>query len=327
MPPKFLAETLASVTQSKHPDLLVGFNKADDAGVFRISSDQALVQTVDFFPPIVDDPYQFGQIAAANAVSDIYAMGGKPLTALNIVCFPIDRLPSQILTRVLEGAGKKLEQAGVILLGGHSLKDTELKFGVAVTGLINPKKIFTNAGAKVGDKLFLTKPLGTGIITTGIKRNAVSNDIVERVIQSMIKLNKTACDLMIKHGANAATDITGYGLLGHAYEMASASKVSIQLYPNKIPIIDGAKELAAQGILTGGAEGNREYLLGNVSFPQGFDKNLEHILFDPQTSGGLLIAMPAKKADNFSKALEKSRLYHEVIGEVLTQMNFAISIR
>jgi len=322
-----LAETLASLTQSKHPDLLVGFNKADDAGVFRISSDQALVQTVDFFPPIVDDAYQFGQIAAANAVSDIYAMGGKPLTALNIVCFPIGKLPAEILTRVLEGAGKKLEEAGAVVLGGHSIKDTELKFGVAVTGLINPKKIFTNAGAKVGDKLFLTKPLGTGIITTGIKRNAVSHDIVERVIQSMIKLNKTACDLMVKHGAHAATDITGYGLLGHAFEMASASKVSIQLYPNKIPLIDGAKELAAQGILTGGAEGNREFLLGNVSFPQGFDKNLEHILFDPQTSGGLLISMPPKKADEFCKALEKNRLYHEIIGEVVSQMSVAISIR
>jgi len=275
----------------------------------------------------VDDAYQFGQIAAANAVSDIYAMGGKPLTALNIVCFPVEKLPAQILTRVLEGAGKKLEEAGVVLLGGHSIKDTELKFGVAVTGLINPKKIFTNAGARVGDKLFLTKSLGTGIITTGIKRKAVSNDIVERVISSMIKLNKTACDLMIKHGANAATDITGYGLLGHAYEMAAASKVSIQLYPNKIPIIDGAKELAAQGILTGGAEGNREFLLGNVNFPQGFEKNLEHILFDPQTSGGLLISMPAKKAAEFSQALEKNRLYHEAVGEIVPQMDFAISIR
>lgn len=322
-----MAETLSSLTQSKNPDLLVGFNKADDAGVFRISSNEALVQTVDFFPPIVDDAYQFGQIAAANAVSDIYAMGGKPLTALNLVCFPIDKLPGQILTRVLEGAGKKLEEAGVVLLGGHSIKDTELKFGVAVTGLINPRKIFTNAGAKAGDKLFLTKPLGTGIITTGIKRNAVSKDIVERVISSMIKLNKTACDLMIKYGANAATDITGYGFLGHAYEMAKASKVSIHLYPNKIPIIDGAKELASQGILTGGAEGNREFLLGNVSFPQGFEKNLEHILFDPQTSGGLLISMPAKKAADFSQALEKNRLYHEAVGEIVPQMDFAISIR
>jgi len=322
-----LAQILASLTQSKYPDLLVGFNKADDAGVFRISSDQALVQTVDFFPPIVDDPYQFGQIAAANAVSDIYAMGGKPLTALNIVCFPIDKLPAEILTRILEGAGKKLEEAGAVVLGGHSIKDTELKFGVAVTGLINPKKIFTNAGAKVGDKLFLTKPLGTGIITTAIKRSAVSNELIENVVQSMIKLNRTPCELMMKHGAHAATDITGFGLLGHAYEMASASKISIQLYPNKIPIMDGVKELAAQGILTGGAEGNREFLAGKVSIPQGFDKNLEHVLFDPQTSGGLLIAMPAKKADEFSKALEKNRLNSEAIGEVVPAMKFAISIR
>lgn len=322
-----MAQILASLTQSKYPDLLVGFNKADDAGVFRISSDQALVQTVDFFPPIVDDPYQFGQIAAANAVSDIYAMGGKPLTALNIVCFPIDKLPAEILTRILEGAGKKLEEAGAVVLGGHSIKDTELKFGVAVTGLINPKKIFTNAGAKVGDKLFLTKPLGTGIITTAIKRSAVSNELIENVVQSMIKLNRTPCELMMKHGAHAATDITGFGLLGHAYEMASASKISIQLYPNKIPIMDGVKELAAQGILTGGAEGNREFLAGKVSIPQGFDKNLEHVLFDPQTSGGLLIAMPAKKADEFSKALEKNRLNSEAIGEVVPAMKFAISIR
>ncbi len=322
-----MADTLASLTQSKHPDLLVGFNKADDAGVFRISSDLALVQTVDFFPPIVDDAYQFGQIAAANAVSDIYAMGGKPLTALNIVCFPINKLPAEILTRVLEGAGSKLDEAGAVVLGGHSIKDTELKFGVAVTGIISPKKVITNSGAQIGDKLFLTKPLGTGIITTGIKRNAVSHDIVERVIASMIKLNKTGCELMIKHGAHAATDITGYGLLGHAYEMASGSNVSINLFSNKIPLIDGAKELAAQGILTGGADGNREFLEGKVSIPKEFDKNLEHVLFDPQTSGGLLIAMPAKKVDEFSQALKKNHLYSEVIGEVVTQLNYAISIR
>ena len=322
-----MAETLAGLTQTKHPDLLVGFDKADDAGVFRIESDKALVQTVDFFPPIVDDAYQFGQIAAANAVSDIYAMGGKPLTALNIVCFPVNKLPGEILMRILEGAREKIKEAGAVVIGGHSIKDTELKFGMAVTGIVHPKKIFTNSGAKVGDKLFLTKPLGTGIITTGIKRNVVNDDTVEKVIQSMIKLNKTACELMIKFGANASTDITGYGLLGHAFEMASGSKVSIHFFPNLIPILDGAKHLADRGILTGGAESNREYLKGKISIRQGFDKDLEHIMFDPQTSGGLLISMPAKTSDDFSKALQKHRLYHEPIGEVVSPSDYAISIR
>lgn len=322
-----MAQSLAPLPKSIHPDLLVGFNTADDAGVFRITEDKALVQTVDFFPPIVDDPFQFGQIAAANAVSDIYAMGGTPLTALNIVCFPVTKHEPQVLTRILHGASIKLSEAGVTTIGGHSIKDDEMKFGVAVTGIINPDSIVTNAGAKSGDVLFLTKPLGTGILTTAIKRDEIGDELMRVVIESMSKLNKTACELMLEHGVHSATDITGYGLMGHAFEMAKASGVSIEFYSDKLPIIEGAKEMAARGILTGGAEANREFVDGKISFPNNLDKNLEHVLFDPQTSGGLLIAIPSNRADEFSAALKQNGIYHEPVGQVASSQMFPLAIR
>lgn len=322
-----MAQSLAPLPKSIHADLLVGYNTADDAGVFRIAEDRALVQTVDFFPPIVDDPYQFGQIAAANAVSDIYAMGGKPLTALNIVCFPVKKHEPQILTRILHGASMKLNEAGVTIIGGHSVKDEEMKFGVAVTGLIHPDNVITNAGAKSGDKLFLTKPLGTGIITTAIKRDEVGDEITRIVIESMSKLNKTACELMLDYGVHSATDVTGYGLLGHAFEMTTASNVSIEFFSDKIPIIEGAVALAARGILTGGAEDNRKYLDGKVSFANNLDENLVHVMFDPQTSGGLLIAIPPDRADEFSAVLNAKSLYHEIVGQVASSQMFPLAVR
>ena len=195
---------------------MVGYNHADDAGVFRIGEHLALVQTVDFFPPIVDDPYYFGQIAAANALSDIYAMGGRPLTALNIVGFPKGTMPPEVLTEILRGGKEKIEEAGAIVVGGHSIKDLELKYGISATGLIDPDKVITNSGAKPGDKLFLTKALGTGLITTGIKRNKVSAELTDIVVKQMAQLNRVAAELMVKHEAHSATDVTGYGLLGHA---------------------------------------------------------------------------------------------------------------
>ena len=326
MPPKFLAEALSSIRQSEHPDLLVGFNKSDDAGVYRIGPDLALVQSLDFFPPIVDDPYQFGQITAANSVSDIYAMGGKPLTALNIVCFPLDKFPPETLTQIIDDAQSKLKEAEVTVVGGHSIKDKEIKFGLSITGLVNPDKMLTNSGAKAGDKLFLTKPLGTGIITTAIKQNKADEALTKLVIETMSSLNKTACELMLKHNANSATDITGFGLLGHTYEMAAGSEVTIRIFSDKVPLLPKAKELAGEGILTGGAKANREYLEGKVSKSDKLDSNLEHILFDPQTSGGLLISVPAASAEALSSALKEAGLCHDIIGEVVASEDAAVVI-
>lgn len=310
-----MAEALKSVRQSSHPDLLVGFNKADDAGIFRINDKQALVQTVDFFPPIVDDPFWFGQIAAANALSDIFAMGGKPLTALNIVGFPTN-LPLSILGDILRGGAEKIEEAGAVVVGGHSIKDKELKYGVSVTGIIDLDKIITNAGAKPGDKLFLTKPLGTGIITTGIKRNAVAQELIDLVVKQMATLNRPGAELMVTFGAHAATDITGYGLLGHAYEMASGSEVTIRIFSDQLPLLPDAITLAGAGMIPGGAKDNREYLQGHVRIATGIDKNLEHVLFDPQTSGGLFIAIPEAQSRSFAKAAAEAGLMAVMVGQV-----------
>lgn len=321
-----MAEALLSLPQSNHPDLLVGFNTADDAGVYRISDTQALVQTVDFFPPIVDDPYFFGQIAAANALSDVFAMGGRPLTALNIVGFPLGKLPIAVLTEILRGGAEKITEAGAVVVGGHSIKDSELKYGVAVTGIIDTDKIVTNAGAKVGDCLFLTKPLGTGLITTGIKRNAVSRELSDLVIRTMAALNQTAAELMMKHGAHAATDITGYGMLGHSYEMAAGSRVALRIFSRALPLLPDVLALAAAGMIPGGAKDNRAFLDGKVTLSHGLDQNLEHVLFDPQTSGGLLIAVPPENAEALKVDLQTHGLPHQQVGvaEELKQFHLIV---
>jgi selenide, water dikinase len=311
-----LAEALQSLPQSVHPDLLVGFNKADDAGIFRISPTQALVQTVDFFPPIVDDPYWFGQIAAANALSDIFAMGGRPLTALNIVGFPLGTLPPWVLTEILRGGNDKIMEAGAVVVGGHSIKDKELKYGVSVTGIVDIDKVLTNSGATVGDQLFLTKRLGTGIITTAIKRNAVSEEVAKETIASMAALNRTASELALEFGAHAATDITGFGLLGHAREMAIGSGVSIRFFAEMLPLLPGVMELAAAGMIPGGANDNREFIQPVVQIRAGLDKNLEAVLFDPQTSGGLLIAIPADRASGMQAKLRLVGLCSAIVGQV-----------
>ncbi len=314
------------VPKSEHPDLLVGFNKADDAGVFRISEDMALVLTLDFFPPIVDDPYQFGQIAAANALSDVYAMGGTPITALNIVCFPEGVMPPDILTNVLKGGNDKIVEAGAVVVGGHSVKDNEIKYGVSVTGLINPKYVITNAGAKAGDRLYLTKPLGTGIITTGIKKNAVSKELTALVIAQMTQLNKKASEAMTNCKASAATDITGFGLLGHAYEMAAASDVSIRFQSDIIPIMPEVKELAEKGMIPGGLNANRDYLKDKADIKSTVEGSIIPILFDPQTSGGLLIAISEDKAELFEQEVRDKKIFALAIGEVLTKTDFSIIV-
>lgn len=319
-----MADILKDIPQSAHPDLLVGYNSADDAGVFRISEEMALVQTLDFFPPIVDDPYHFGQIAAANALSDVYAMGGVPLTALNIVGFPKGDLPAEVLTQLLQGGKDKIEEAGAVVVGGHSIKDKELKYGVSVTGLVHPKKIITNSGAKEGDILFLTKRLGTGIITTAIKRNHAGAELTKIVIDEMATLNRLASELMIKHQAHAATDITGYGLLGHSYEMAVGSGISIEIDSSAMPLLPRTLELAQRGMLTGGSKSNREYLEDSLSVADGLAPVLLEIALDPQTSGGLLISIAKDKADQFAKELEENHLPGKPIGRVIAKSDKAI---
>jgi selenide,water dikinase len=313
-----LADALKSLPIVSHPDLLVGYNTADDAGVFRISEHMALVQTVDFFPPIVDDPYAFGQIAAANALSDVFAMGGRPVTALNIVAFPKGILGPHILTDILRGGSDKITEAGAVLVGGHSINDKELKYGLAVTGVIDPEKIFANSTAKVGDRLFLTKKLGTGLITTGIKRNMVSEALIREVTEQMAALNRTAAALMIEHRAHAATDITGYGLVGHALEMAEASGVTIRIFTDMLPMLTDVLILAGAGMIPGGANANREFAEGKWTQEGSIDPNLVHLVFDPQTSGGLFIAVPEARADAFSSALKVAGLPHMSIGAVET---------
>lgn len=294
----------------------MGFNKADDAGVYRLSDDLALVQTVDFFPPIVDDPYYFGRIAAANALSDIYAMGGRPITALNIVGFPAGKMPESVLTEILRGGGELIEEAGAVVLGGHSIKDDELKYGVATTGLIDPRRVITNAGAQVGDRLYLTKPLGTGLITTGIKRQAVGADLEKIVTEVMAQLNREAAEAMIAAEAHAATDITGYGLMGHSYEMASASGVSIRLFSKNLPLLPEALRLAEAQMIPAGAVANREFMNGRCEFDDTVDGNVQAVMFDPQTSGGLFVCLGADKAELFESLLKDKNIPVHYIGTV-----------
>jgi len=312
--------------QSRHPSLLVGFNKADDAGVFLLNDKQALVQTIDFFPPIVDDPCFFGKIAAANALSDVYAMGGQPLTVLNMIGFPVGKMPPHIFTDILRGSNEKVEEAGAVVVGGHSIKDQELKFGLAITGLINPEFLVTNAGAHPGNVIILTKPLGTGIITTGIKRGKVSEELTEIVTNQMATLNKVPSELMVLHRCHAATDVSGYGLLGHAYEIAAASGVSIRIRADKTPLLDGVLQLAADGMIPGGANDNRAYLEDKVKPAGKLDENLVKVLYDPQTSGGLLISLTPNRAEQFEKDMNAKNLPFWRIGEVVEKTDYPITV-
>ncbi|MFB9329647.1 selenide, water dikinase SelD [Paenibacillus aurantiacus] len=302
-----------------NPDLLVGLDTSDDAGVYRLNDELALVQTVDFFTPIVDDPYSFGQIAAANAISDIYAMGGKPLTVLNIVAFPISTLDKAILADILRGAGDKVREAGATLVGGHSIEDKEPKFGMAVTGLIHPKQVKTNAGAKPGDKLILTKPIGVGILTTSIKKDRLTPEEVARVTGVMAALNKTAAEVMNEYDVHACTDVTGFGLLGHASEMAKGSGVGLRIAQARVPLLPRVRELAEQGFVPGGTKNNFSHVEGAVTFPEGMDQIDRYILCDAVTSGGLLIAVSADQADRMLEQLIQRGVEASLIGEVLDE--------
>ncbi len=296
---------------------MVGSDTFDDAGVFKLNDETALIQTLDFFTPIVDDPYWFGQIAASNALSDVYAMGGKPLTAMNIVCFPSKKLPLEMLAEILKGGFDKVAEAGALMLGGHSVEDDEPKYGLSVTGIVHPDKIKTNSAAKVGDKLVLTKPLGTGVISTALKGEVITQDQAKHALIIMAQLNSSAAELSQDYNVNACTDITGFGFLGHAYEMAAASKVGMNLYYSHIPFLDSAKELAAEGMVPGGAYRNRDYLKKCVEISSSISELESILLFDPQTSGGLLMSVPAQLTENLIIELNKRGITADIVGEVI----------
>lgn len=298
----------------------MGIDTCDDAGIYRIQDDLALIQTVDFFTPIVDDPHSFGQIAAANALSDIYAMGGDPLTAMNIICFPINRMDISVLQEILKGGLDKLKEAETLLVGGHSVEDDELKYGLSVTGTIHPDYILTNKGARVGDQLILTKPIGTGIINTAIKGNLVKEDLIHEVTAIMASLNRTAAQELKAFDIHACTDVTGFGLLGHACEMIEGEEKGLVIYPSRVPFIRESLNFARMGIVPAGTHRNRdfrnEYLIGLEKI----EPAISDILFDPQTSGGLLIAVAKEQSEELAaKLLDKGLKDASIIGEFIPE--------
>jgi selenide,water dikinase len=292
MGPGDLSRALAPLVPSEDPRLIVGRETFDDAGIFRLSETEALVQTVDFFAPIVDDPFTFGRVAAANALSDVYAMGGEPLTALNIVGFPVKRLPIEVLTEILRGGQTAVQEAGAVIVGGHTVEDEELKYGLSVTGRVDPRRILTNAAARVGDRLLLTKPIGTGLISTAYKkwRGKMPAEVELRMIDVMTTLNRDAARAAVALGFACATDITGFGLLGHASHIARASHVGLRITVDRVPVLDGAGKAFELGARTAGGDRNDEYLKPLVDWGVGRTAFERALLVDPQTSGGLLIA-------------------------------------
>jgi selenide, water dikinase len=301
--PAELSRVLGTLPVTSHPDLLVGTATADDAGVFRLGPDLALVQTVDFFTPIVDDPFLFGAVAAANALSDVYAMGGEPRTALNVACFPQRGVPMEVLGEILRGGIAKAAEAGVVVLGGHTVNDDEIKFGMAVTGVVHPERFWRNVGTRPGDLLVLTKALGTGIVTTARKHGAGTATEEAAAVESMLTLNAAAARTLREFEVHACTDVTGFSLLGHGFEMAHGSGVRIELEAARLPSLPGARALAAAGQLTGGCRRNREWLADRVEVAPDVPTDLVEIAFDPQTSGGLLAALPASTAEAAVAAL------------------------
>ncbi len=300
-----------------HPDLLVGHGQFSDAGVFRVRPDLAIVQTVDFFPPIVDEPRDFGRIAAANSLSDCYAMGGRPTTVLAVAGFPVKKLPTEVLGEIFAGGADKVVEAGAVIVGGHTVEDAEIKYGLAVTGTVHPDRFLSNAGARPGDALVLTKPLGMGTISTAINRGKISDDLIQHAVEIMATLNKDASEVMIELGAHGCTDITGFGLFGHAFEMSAASGVTLRIRADQVPLVPGVKDLADRGMLSGGVERNRSYVGEEIRLDGGVDARSVDLFFDSETSGGLLISLTPENADALVKRLrEGGHSYTARIGEV-----------
>jgi selenide, water dikinase len=353
---------LGKLARQHDPNVLVGFDKADDAGVYKLSADLALVQTVDFFTPIVDDPYAFGQIAATNSLSDIYAMGGRPLSALTLVCFP-EKADLDILERILAGGLSKMIEAGCTIVGGHSIRDEEIKFGYAVTGTIHPERVLANSGARAGDKLILTKPLGTGVISTAIKKQKADPTWISAAIESMTTLNKVASEIVIDVNSahagvarvsdpsskedrtsavavrneresttdhrlpiTALTDITGFGLIGHARELALASEVSLRISASAVPVLPGALECIRAGFIPGGLNNNRDFAECCAEFDSSVPSDVRTLLFDPQTAGGLLISVASSTADELLSSLRAKNVPAALIGEVLPRTKPLITI-
>lgn len=326
--PQNLEQILASFPIVSNPDVLVGTNTSDDAAVYRLSEELAVVQTVDFFTPIVDDPYHFGAISAANSLSDIYAMGGRPLFALNIVGFPEKRLPMEVLRRILQGATDKAREAGIDIIGGHTVEDAEPKFGLAVTGTVHPQQILTNANAQVGDAIILTKPIGLGIITTGIKRGLVDKDSENQAINIMGRLNRVAAEVMQEFEIHSCTDVTGFGLLGHLKEVTTASKVNAEIYASQIPIIEKSRELAAAGIVPGGTFANQDYIKPYVRWHERISDIDQLILCDAQTSGGLIIVFPQQDEDILLKKLHLRGITEaKIIGKITAPGEGKIAVK
>ena len=323
-----LDTVLGKLAQPHNPNVLVGFDHADDAGVYLLAPDLALVQTVDFFTPIVDDPFTFGQIAATNALSDVYAMGGKPLTALAMVCFP-EKEDIAILERILAGGLSKMIEAGCTVVGGHSIRDEEIKFGYAVTGVVHPQKVLANGGAQVGDLLLFTKALGTGVISTAIKRGTAQPAWINAATASMTTLNKTAAEVIAggdSFAVHSLTDVTGFGLIGHAREMALASKVGLKIRAGALPLLEGALECIRSGYIPAGLKANREFAECVVAYEAGVSEELKTLLFDPQTAGGLLIAVAAQDGERLQTALISAGVPAVTIGEVLPEGRPLISV-
>ena len=320
MGPGDLARALEPLPLRQDPRLLVGRETFDDAGVFLVADDLALVQTVDFFAPIVDDPFLFGQIAAANALSDVYAMGGEPLTAMNILAFPSDKLPLSVMTEILRGGQEKAHEAGAIIVGGHTVVDDEIKYGLSVTGRANPKKLLTNAGAKAGDRLVLTKPIGSGILATLAKKGDLADSLLKSAVESMGKLNAGASRAALARDVRCATDVTGFGLLGHASHIARASGVTLRIRAAQVPLLPGVRDNWHRG-KTGGATRNAEYLESLVSWTTE-DASIKALLVDPQTSGGLLVCVSPSRVNDYLSAVEGA----VEIGEVTERRTAAIEV-
>jgi selenide,water dikinase len=311
------------------PNVLVGHAGSDDAGVYRISDELAMVLTVDFFTPIVDDAYDYGRVAATNSLSDVWAMGGRPVVALNIAAFPEQKLPAEVLREIIRGGADVARDAGVSIVGGHTVDDPEVKFGFAVVGLIDPRRIVRNGGARVGDKLILTKPIGTGVLATQLKAGALPVDGQRRLVGVMTTLNREAAERMLEHDPHACTDITGFGLVGHAHEMAENSDVTVVLESSRVPFIEGAREAAAQSYLTAGASKTRRFLMEQnaVAVASELVPDVAALMFDPQTAGGLLIALAPEGADALLARLHKHHAQAAIVGECVAKRDVSVVVR
>ena len=306
--------------------MIVGHSGSDDAGVYRLSDDVAIVVTVDFFTPIVDDAYDYGRVAATNSLSDVYAMGGRPIVALNIAGFPENKIPPDVLGEIIRGGADVAREAGVSILGGHTVNDPEVKYGLAVVGVIDPRRVVRNAGARVGDVLVLTKAIGTGVLATALKQRALSPERIRVLVDSMTQLNRYAAETMMQYDPHACTDITGFGLLGHAHEMAEGSGVTVEITASSVPWLEGAREAAEQGHLTGGGSATRRFMKDKVRIASSVDETTTTLLFDPQTSGGLLIAVAPERADALVAALKLNHPRVAIVGRCVAREATPITV-